>query len=449
MKKKVIIMGAAGRDFHDFNSYFKDNEEFEVVCFTAEQIPGIEGRIYPRELAGKLYPKGIPIEPEEKLVELIKEKKVDKVFFSYSDVSFEYLMQRASKALSAGASFELLGPKSIQLKSKKPVIAVNAIRTGCGKSQTTRYIAEILKRKGKKVVVIREPMPYGNLTEQKVMKFEKYEDLKKNKCTIEEMEEFEPHIEKGNILYAGIDYERILREAEKEADVILWDGGNNELSFYETDLLFVVVDPFRPGHELKYHPGMANFLMANVIIINKVNTAEKEKIKQVKENIKKFNPSAKIIECNSKLILAEEIELKGKKVLVIEDGPTVTHGGMDTGAATLVALEKEAEIVDPKEFAVESIQKTFKKYPHLKKVLPAMGYGEKQIKDLQETINKTDCDLVLSGTPIDLNKIIKSNKKIVRVKYELEETNKGEIEKEIEKKLNELFSVSQKKMVSN
>ncbi len=428
-------MGAAGRDFQDFNTYFRDNEEYEVVCFTAEQIPGIDSRTYPAELAGKLYQDGVPIKPEEKLVELIKEKNIDVVFLSYSDLEFNYVMQRASKVLSAGASFELLGPKAMQIKSSKPVIAVNAVRTGCGKSQTTRYIAEILKKLGKKFVVIREPMPYGDLVEQKVMRFEKYEDMEKNKCTIEEMEEFEPHIEKGNILYAGVDYQAILDEAEKEAEIILWDGGNNEFSFYKTDLLFVVVDPFRTGHELRYHPGMANFLMADSIIINKVNTAKKEEVEKLRENIKKWNPSAKIIECNSALTMEEEVELKGKKVLVVEDGPTVTHGGMDTGAATVVAQEKGAIIVDPKPFAVESIKKTFEKYPHLTNVLPAMGYGEKQIKDLEETINNTECDLVLSGTPIDLNKIVKTDKKIIRVKYDLEEINKGEIEKEIEKKI--------------
>ena len=434
-KKKVIIMGAAGRDFHDFNSYFRNNKEFEVVCFTAEQIPGIDNRTYPKELAGKMYPEGIPIQPEAKLVELIKENNIDLVFLSYSDLPFPYVMERASKVLGAGASFQLLGPNAMQLKSSKPVIAVNAVRTGCGKSQTTRYIAEILKKLGKKFVVIREPMPYGNLIEQKVMRFAKYKDMIKNKCTIEEMEEFEPHIEKGNILYAGVDYGAILKKAEKEADIILWDGGNNEFSFYKTDLLFVVTDPFRTGHELAYHPGMANFLRADAVIINKVNTAKKENVEKLKENIRKWNPSATIIECNSKLTMEKEVDLKGKKVLVVEDGPTVTHGGMDTGAATVVAEEQGADIVDPKPFAVESIKKTFEKYPHLKKVLPAMGYGEKQIKDLEDTINATECDLVLSGTPIDLSKIVKTNKKIIRVRYDLEEINEGEIEKEIEKKI--------------
>lgn len=434
-RKRVIIMGAAGRDFHDFNSYFRDNEEFEVVCFTAEQIPGIDNRTYPKELAGKLYPEGIPIQPEGKLVDLIKENKINLVFLSYSDLPFPYIMERASKVLGAGASFQLLGPNSMQLKSSKPVIAVNAVRTGCGKSQTTRYIAEILKKMGKKFVVIREPMPYGDLVKQKVMRFEKYDDMEKNKCTIEEMEEFEPHIEKGNVLFAGVDYGAILEEAEKEAEIILWDGGNNEFSFYKTDLLFVVADPFRVGHELAYHPGMANFLMADAVIINKINTAKKEDVEKLKENIKKWNPKAKIIECNSKLSMEEEVELKGKKVLVVEDGPTVTHGGMNTGAASFVALQEGAEVVDPKPFAVESIQKTFEKYLHLSKVLPAMGYGEKQIKDLEETIDKAECDYVLSGTPIDLSKIVKTEKKIIRVRYDLEEINSGEIEKEIEKKI--------------
>ncbi len=433
MKKKAIIMGAAGRDFHDFNSYFRDNEEYEIECFTATQIPGIENRIYPFELTGKLYPNGIPIKDEKNLVELIKEKNIDVVFLSYSDLAFDYVMKKASLVLSTGASFQLLGPKAMQLKSSKPVIAVNAVRTGCGKSQTTRFIAEILKKKEKKFVVIREPMPYGNLVEQKVMRFSEYSDLEKHKCTIEEMEEFEPHIEKGNVLFAGVDYKAILNEAEKESEIILWDGGNNEFSFYKTDLLFVIVDPFRTGHELTFHPGMANFLMADVIIINKVNTAEKNEVEKLKENIKQWNPKAKVIECNSKLILEKEINLTGKKVLVIEDGPTVTHGGMNTGAATVIAKEKKAKIIDPKPFAVKSIQETFEKYPHLNKILPAMGYGKKQIKDLEETINKIECDLVLSGTPIDLSKIIKTNKKIIRVKYDLEEINSGEIEKEINK----------------
>ena len=435
MKKKAIIMGAAGRDFHDFNSFFRDNEEYEVVCFTAEQIPGIDGRTYPKELSGKLYPNGIPIEPEKKLEEIIKEKKVDVVFLSYSDLPFPYVMTRASRVLGTGASFQLLGPKAMQLKSSKPVIAVNAVRTGCGKSQTTRYIAEILKKLGKKFVVIREPMPYGNLVEQAVMRFEKYEDMEKNKCTIEEMEEFEPHIEKGNVLYAGVDYGKIMQEAEKEAEIILWDGGNNEFSFYKTDLLFAVTDPFRTGHELNYHPGMANFLMADAIIINKVNTAEKSEIEKLKQNIKTWNPHAKIIECNSKLILDEEVDLKGKKVLVVEDGPTLTHGGMNTGAATFMAKQLGAIPIDPKPIAVESIRKTFEKYSHLENILPAMGYGEKQIKDLEDTINKADCEYVLSGTPIDLSKIVKTDKKIIRVRYDLEEINAGEIEKEIEKKI--------------
>ncbi len=435
MKKKAIIMGAAGRDFHDFNSFFRDNEEYEVVCFTATQIPGIEGRVYPKELAGKLYPEGIPIKAEENLEKLIKEKDVDIVFLSYSDLAFPYIMTRASRVLGAGASFQLLGPKAMQLKTSKPVIAVNAVRTGCGKSQTTRYIAEILKKKGKKFTVIREPMPYGNLAEQAVMRFEKYEDMEKNKCTIEEMEEFEPHIEKGNILYAGVDYEAIVREAEKESEIILWDGGNNEFSFYKTDVLFVVADPFRVGHELEYHPGMANFLMADAVIINKVNTAKKEDVEKLRENIKKWNPNAAIIDCNSKLIVEGNEDLKGKKVLVVEDGPTLTHGGMNTGAASVVAEQQGAIMVDPKPSAVESIKKTYEKYNHLGNILPAMGYGEKQIKDLEDTINKIDCDLVLSGTPIDLGKIIKTDKKIIRVRYDLEEINKGEIEKEIEKKI--------------
>ncbi|MBU1120946.1 GTPase [Candidatus Micrarchaeota archaeon] len=434
-RKKAIIMGAAGRDFHEFNAYFRDNEEFEVVCFTAEQIPGIDGRTYPKELSGKLYPKGIPIYPESDLPKLIKEKKVDLVFFSYSDVSFNYLMQRASIALAGGATFSINGPGQIQLKSSKPVIAVNATRTGTGKSQTTRYIAEIMKKKGKKIVVIREPMPYGDLVKQAVMRFGKYEDLEKNKCTIEEMEEYEPHIMNGNIVYAGVDYERIIREAEKEAEVVLWDGGNNELSFYETDALFVVADPFRVGHELSYHPGMSNLLIADAVIINKVNTAERKKVEELKENIRKYNPNAKIIEANSTLIVEGNEELKGKKVLCVEDGPTLTHGGMNLGAAYMAAKQAGAEIVNPKPFAVGEIKKTFEKYPHLKDVLPAMGYGGQQVKDLEETIKKVECDIVLVGTPIDLKKIVKTDRKMVRVKYDLEEVNPGEIEAVIDEKL--------------
>jgi predicted GTPase len=437
-KRKVIIMGAAGRDFHDFNTFYRDNEAYEVVAFTSEaqnltELKELPKRVYPPELAGKLYPNGIPIHSKDELEELIKKFDVDEVVLSYSDISHEYVMHRASRVLAAGADFKLIGPKTIQLKSIKPVIAVNAVRTGCGKSQTTRKIAELLKRHGKKVVVVREPMPYGNLKEQIVQRFASYEDMKKHKCTIEEMEEYEPHISAGTVVYAGVDYEKILREAEKEADIILWDGGNNELSFFKTDLLIVVADPFRVGHETTYHPGETNLLMADAVIINKTDTASKENIEKLKENIKRVNPKAKIIEAKSPPKLEDENVVKGKKVLVVEDGPTLTHGEMSIGAGFIAAKNAGAsEIIDPRPFAVGTIQTTFKKYPHLERILPAMGYSEEQLKELEETINNSDAEVVIAGTPIDLGKIINSNKKIVRAKYDLE-VNEKELEELLEK----------------
>lgn len=420
--KKTIIMGAAGRDFHNFNVYFRDNEEYRVAAFTATQIPDIEGRKYPSILAGKLYPDGIPIYPEKDLTKYIKELEVSEVFFSYSDVSHEYVMHKASEVMSAGASFTLLGPRETMIKSKIPLISVCAVRTGCGKSQTSRKIALILKEKGKRVVVIRHPMPYGDLTEQKVQRFATYEDMMKHKCTIEEMEEYEPHINNGIVVYAGVDYEAILEEAEKEADIILWDGGNNDIPFYEADLEIVVVDPHRPGHELKYHPGETNFRRAQVLIINKIGTTEKENVEMVLNNIKKFNPEATIIRANSPIFISEAEEVAGKTVLVIEDGPTLTHGGMPYGAG-IIAAEKygAAKITDPRPYAVGSIKETFQKFPHLDKVLPAMGYGREQMAELAQTIDKVDCDLVIGATPIDLGRLIKTNKKILRVTYELEE----------------------------
>lgn len=420
--KKTIIMGAAGRDFHNFNVYFRDNEEYRVAAFTATQIPDIEGRKYPSILAGKLYPDGIPIYPEKDLTKYIKELEVSEVFFSYSDVSHEYVMHKASEVMSAGASFTLLGPRETMIKSKIPLISVCAVRTGCGKSQTSRKIALILKEKGKRVVVIRHPMPYGDLTEQKVQRFATYEDMMKHKCTIEEMEEYEPHINNGIVVYAGVDYEAILEEAEKEADIILWDGGNNDIPFYEADLEIVVVDPHRPGHELKYHPGETNFRRAQVLVINKIGTTEKENVEMVLNNIKKFNPEATIIRANSPIFISEAEEVAGKTVLVIEDGPTLTHGGMPYGAG-IIAAEKygAAKITDPRPYAVGSIKETFQKFPHLDKVLPAMGYGREQMAELAQTIDKVDCDLVIGATPIDLGRLIKTNKKILRVTYELEE----------------------------
>ncbi len=420
--KKAIIMGAAGRDFHNFNVHFRDKEEYRVVAFTATQIPDIEDRKYPALLAGRLYPEGIPIYPEQDLVSLIKKNNVSEVFFSYSDVSHEYVMHKASEAMAAGASFSLLGPRETMIKSKLPFISVCAVRTGSGKSQTSRKVALLLKEKGRRVVVIRHPMPYGDLARQRVQRFGRYEDLEKQECTIEEREEYEPHIKKGIVVFAGVDYQAILEEAEKEADIILWDGGNNDFSFYQPDLEIVVVDPHRAGHELLYHPGETNFRRAQVLVINKIDTADREKIDLVLENIKKVNPEATVIQANSPIFVRDGNEIAKKKVLVIEDGPTLTHGGMPYGAGIVAAQKYGAsKIIDPRPAAVGSIKETFQKYRHLDKVLPAMGYGKKQIKELIQTINKTDCDLVISATPIDISRLIKTNKKILPVAYELEE----------------------------
>jgi predicted GTPase len=420
--KKVIIMGAAGRDFHNFNVYFRNNSAYKVIAFTATQIPDIEGRKYPAELAGKLYPKGIPIYSEADLTSLINEHKVDDVHFAYSDVAHEYVMNKASQVMAAGANFILLGPDDTMIKSRKPVVSVCAVRTGSGKSQTSRKVALVLKAKGRKVAVIRHPMPYGDLVKQKVQRFAAYSDLDKHECTIEEREEYEPHIDNGIIVYAGVDYGAILRQAEKEADVILWDGGNNDFSFYKSDLEIVVADPHRAGHELRYHPGETNFRRAKVIVINKMDTARKEQVDVVLANIKNLNPGAVVIRANSKITVDDGGAIAGKRVLVIEDGPTLTHGGMKFGAG-IVAAQKygAAEIVDPRPFAVGSIKKTFEKYSHLDRVLPAMGYGDKQTEELDATIDRIDCDLIVSATPIDLNRVITPNKKMLRVRYELEE----------------------------
>ncbi|MGB7297173.1 MAG: cyclic 2,3-diphosphoglycerate synthase [Candidatus Aminicenantales bacterium] len=420
--KKVIIMGAAGRDFHNFNVYFRDNPAFRVVAFTATQIPDIEGRKYPAALAGKLYPKGIPIFAEEDLFELIRKFKVDDVHFAYSDVSHEYVMNKASQVMAAGTNFVLLGPDDTMIRSRKPVVSVCAVRTGSGKSQTSRKVALLLKDKGRKVAVIRHPMPYGDLVKQKVQRFAAYADLDRHECTIEEREEYEPHIDQGIIVYAGVDYGAILRQAEKEADVILWDGGNNDFPFYRSDLEIVVADPHRAGHELRFYPGETNFRRARVIVINKMDTAGKEQVAIVLGNIKKVNPRATIIRANSAITVENGGAIAGKRVLVIEDGPTLTHGGMTFGAGVVAARKYgAAEIVDPRPFAVGSIKKTFQKYNHLDKVLPAMGYGEKQTRELAATINKIDCDLVVSGTPIDLNRVLTTNKTLLRVRYELQE----------------------------
>jgi len=427
--KNVIIMGAAGRDFHNFNVFFRDKKNFRVAAFTATQIPDIEDRKYPAVLAGSLYPEGIPIYPEESLPSLIKEGGIDEVYFSYSDVSHEYIMHKASEVLAAGASFTLLGPRETMIKSNLPLISVCAVRTGSGKSQTSRKIALLLKAKGRKVVVIRHPMPYGDLAKQKIQRFASYEDMIKEKCTIEEMEEYEPHIKNGIVTYAGVDYGAILKQAEQEADIILWDGGNNDFSFYKADLEIVVADPHRPGHELLYHPGETNFRRAHVIVINKIDSADKENVERVLENINKFNPEAAVIRANSLILIQNGEDISGKKVLVVEDGPTLTHGEMRYGAGVIAATKYRAsQIVDPRPFAVGSIKKTFQKFTHLDRVLPAMGYGNQQIAELEQTIDKADCDLVVVATPIDLSRLIRTNKRMLRVTYELEEIGSPNLE---------------------
>ncbi len=421
MARKVLIMGAAGRDFHNFNVYFRDNEEYEVVAFTATQIPNIEGRTYPPELAGHLYPDGIPIYPESELTSLIRSKGIDLVVFSYSDVSHEYVMHKASEVLAAGADFRLMGGKTTMLKSSKPVVAVCAVRTGCGKSQTSRYVVSFLRNKGMRVVAVRHPMPYGDLVAQAVQRFATYEDLDRYDCTIEEREEYEPHIDRGVIVYAGVDYERILRQAEQEADVILWDGGNNDLPFYAPDLHIVVADPHRPGHEVRYYPGESNFRMADAIIINKVDTAAPEGVLEIREHARQINPNAVVVEAASPIFVENPDAIRGKRVLVVEDGPTLTHGGMPYGAGWVAARRfGAAEIIDPRPYAVGSIKDTYEKYPDTGEILPAMGYGEKQIEELGETINRSPAELVIIGTPIDLRRLIDIHVPSDRVRYELE-----------------------------
>lgn len=428
--KKVLIMGAAGRDFHNFNVFFRENKNYQVLAFTATQIPNIEGRVYPPELAGSLYPQGIKIYEEAELPRLIKELGIDEVVFSYSDVPFEYVMSKASLVNATGASFTLLSAKDTMIESTKPVIAVLAVRTGSGKSQTSRKIADLLRAAGKKVVAIRHPMPYGDLVKQKVQRFGSLEDLKLHECTIEEIEEYEPHIVSGGVIYAGVDYEAILRQAEQEADIIIWDGGNNDTSFYKADLTFTVVDPHRPGHELKYYPGNTCLRMADVAVINKIDSAKPEGIALVRESIKAMCPNALVIEGASPVRVAQPELIEGKRVLVVEDGPTLTHGEMEYGAGMVAAWQHGAkEIIDPRPFTVDSITKTYIKYPKIGKLLPAMGYGEKQMKDLEDTINNTDCDSVVIGTPIDLGRLLKINKPSTRVRYDLEETGEITIEK--------------------
>ncbi len=426
-RTKVVILGAAGRDFHNFNTVFRGNQDYEVVAFTATQIPNIDGRRYPAELAGSLYPNGIPIYAESDLPRLIREDRIERAVFAYSDVSFDYVMRKASEVVALGADFELLGAEHTMLKSAVPIIAVVAVRTGSGKSQTSRRVCDLLRSKGLRVVAVRHPMPYGDLVKQKVQRYASIEDQKKFLCTIEEMEEYEPHITNGTIIYAGVDYEAILREAEKEADVIVWDGGNNDSSFYLPDLTITVADPHRPGHELSYYAGMTNILLADVVVINKVETAERKNVDRVRSNILAANPGAKIIEAASPVTVEDESLIRGKRVLVVEDGPTLTHGGMSYGAGVIAAQKFGAkELVDPRKWAVDSISETFRKYPQTGTILPAMGYGEKQVKDLETTINSVDCDSVVIGTPIDLRRVVKINKPSVRVRYDLAEiTNPG------------------------
>jgi predicted GTPase len=428
MKKKAIIMGAAGRDFHNFNVLFRNSKNHEVLCFTAEQIPNISERRYPKELSGKNYPSGIPIHREDELEELIKRCDVDVVILAYSDLSYEDVMHKASLVNSLGADFTLLGSKATMLKPKKPVISVCAVRTGCGKSQTTRKISLILKEMGHKVVVVRHPMPYGDLRKQICQRFAEYGDLYRHECTIEEREEYEQHIKNGFVVFAGVDYGKILREAEKEADIIIWDGGNNDLPFYEPDLHIVVADPHRPGHGIRYYPGETNLRMADIVVINKENTSKREDIRRVSEIVKKTNPSAKVIHANSDVATEEPERIRNKRVLVIEDGPTLTHGEMSYGAGWVAAKKFGAKsIVKPEKYAIGSIKKAYEKYRQIKEVLPALGYGRRQIRELEKTINKTPCDLVIIATPMDLAELIKINKPSVHITYHLKERGKPDL----------------------
>jgi len=424
-KQNVIIIGAAGRDFHNFNTYYRDNENYNVTAFTAAQIPDIDGRKYPAELAGRLYPDGIPIHTQDNLEKLINEMDIDICAFSYSDVPYNFVMGISARVNAAGASFILIGTKDTMLKSSKPIIAVCAVRTGCGKSQTSRKIVELLMEKGLKVVAVRHPMPYGDLTKQKVQRFATIEDLNLHQCSIEEMEEYEPYVTRGNVIYAGVDYEAILRQAENDpngCDVILWDGGNNDFPFYKPDLMVTVVDPHRPGHELSYYPGEVNLRIADIVVINKIDTADYKDIMTVRKNIMKVNPTAVIIEAASTISVDDPDVIRNKRVLVIEDGPTLTHGEMKIGAA-MVAAQRfgAAELVDPRPYVVGKLKETFETYPDIGVLLPAMGYGEQQVKDLEATVENTECDSVVIGTPIDLNRIIKISKPNTRVYYDLQE----------------------------
>jgi len=434
-KKNVLIMGAAGRDFHNFNVFYRDNEEYNVVAFTATQIPNINDRLYPAELAGKLYPKGIKIYDESELENLIKKFNVHEVVFSYSDVPFNYVMTKASIVNCSGISFRLLGTEETMVKSTKPVISIIAVRTGSGKSQTSRKIVTMLREAGKKVVAIRHPMPYGDLVKQKVQRFGSLEDLKLHKCTIEEIEEYEPHIVSGGVIYSGVDYEAIVRQAEQEADIIIWDGGNNDFPFYHSDLTFTVVDPLRAGNEMNYYPGNTSLRLADVVVINKIESAEPKNVKLVQDNIRTVNPKAVVINAASPINVEKPELITGKRVLVVEDGPTLTHGEMEYGAGVVAAWNYGAkELVDPRPYTVNSISATYKKYPKIGTLLPAMGYSDQQIKDLEETINATDCDSVIIGTPIDLGRLLKINKPSTRVQYDLQEIGDITIEKILKQK---------------
>ena len=436
MPIRTVIMGAAGRDFHNFNVYFRDNDAYDVVAFTAAQIPDIAGRAYPPELAGARYPKGIPIVPEEELGALIDTEAVELVVFAYSDVTHDYVMHRAAVANAGGADFALLGWRHTALTSRKPVVAVCAVRTGAGKSQTTRRVVEILAAAGKKVAVIRHPMPYGDLVRQTAQRFASYDDLDAAACTIEEREEYEPHLARGHVVFAGVDYEKILRMAEAEADVVVWDGGNNDTPFYVSDLLIVVADPLRPGHELKYYPGETNFRMADVILINKIDSARPEDIDIVKANAAAANPSAVVVEAESEVTAEDPGAIAGKRVLCVEDGPTLTHGEMSYGAAVVAAKRAgAAELVDPRPYLVGSLAETFEKYPHIGALVPAMGYGAEMVADLEATVNATPADVVVAGTPIDLGRIIKANKPIVRVRYDLKVVSAPTLEDVVRERL--------------
>ncbi len=427
-KSRVIIMGAAGRDFHNFNTFYRNNSDYEVVAFTATQIPDIDGRRYPAALAGSLYPDGIPIEPESRLEELIAEHGVDEVVFSYSDVPHEYVMHLGARINALGPDFTTMGTTRTMLKSTKPVVAVCAVRTGCGKSQTTRRVAEILTAAGKQVVAIRHPMPYGDLERQAVQRFATIDDLAAQDCTIEEMEEYEPHIVRGTIVYAGVDYEAILREAEKEADVILWDGGNNDMPFYRPDVMITVADPHRAGHETRYYPGETNFRLADAIVINKVDTADHADVDAIRETIRQLNPSATVVEAASPITVEDPSLLAGKRALVIEDGPTLTHGGMKYGAGVVAARKFGASaLVDPRPYTTGKITRTFERYPDIGTLLPAMGYGTEQMKDLEATVNRADCDVVVIGTPIDLRRVIDIQHPSVRVTYDLQEIGRPDL----------------------